>query len=359
MLTDDGATPVDEVAAPELPAQEVPVAPEKPTEPTSIDDTIRNTLRDIQARSGKQEAIPETPESPEQKAERLRNDKGQFAKGDTAETAAEATATETPATPEPVIKAPSSWKKGAAEKFASVDPEVRAEIERREGEFHKGLEQYKAKAQFGDAMERAITPHLDTLRAQNVAPDKAVAELLQADRVLRYGTPEQKQKYFSFLAQSYGVDPTQLTAQEAAPVDPNIAALQKRIEDLSGYVQNQQLVSKQQQEKALNSEISAFAADPKNRHFETVRSDMAALLQAGLSSTLADAYERAIYANPTTRALVLAEQQAAARAEAGKKAQAAKQASSVNVPRRPSLPASEPIGTMDETIRSTLRKLRG
>jgi hypothetical protein len=84
---------------------------------------------------------------------------------------------------------------------------------------------------------------------------------------------------------------------------------------------------------------------------------MSALLQAGTAKDLADAYEQAIYANPTTRALVLAEQQAKAKEEATQKAQAAKQAASVNTRNRPSMPVSQPIGTMDDTIRATLRRL--
>lgn len=85
---------------------------------------------------------------------------------------------------------------------------------------------------------------------------------------------------------------------------------------------------------------------------------MAALLQAGQATTLEDAYEQAVYANPTTRAAMLQQQLQAARDEAAKKAQAARETASINVPRRPSMPVSQPIGTMDETIRATLRRLQ-
>ena len=87
--------------------------------------------------------------------------------------------------------------------------------------------------------------------------------------------------------------------------------------------------------EVLESVIIKFAGDPLHNHFESVKGHMSALLQAGQADDLASAYEQAIYANPTTRALVLAEQQTKAKAEATQKAQAAKNASSVNTRNRP------------------------
>jgi len=88
---------------------------------------------------------------------------------------------------------------------------------------------------------------------------------------------------------------------------------------------------------------------------------MAGLLQAGLATDLNDAYEKAIYANPTVRAKVLAQQQEQAEAQrkaiAAQKAQAAKQASSVNVTRKGTMAAAKPVGSMEDTIRETAREL--
>ena len=337
MIENEGATPVeDEITAVD--------------QPKSMDDTIRETLRSLKDRG----AEIESPADPEEKAERIRNDQGKFAKAkDPAE------AVEAAPEAEPVIKAaPNTWKKGPAEKFVALDPEVQEEILRREADIHKGLDGYRAKAQFADAMLEAIEPFARTVKSLGVTPDVAVRELMAADHRMRYGTQADKQQYFAYLAQSYGVDLGQLPQTQQAPVDPTVAALQQKVEQLYGHINQQQVQSKQQADQALNSEISAFAADPKNRHFESVRGYMAALVQAGHARDLPDAYEQAIYANPATRAAVLAEQQAAARAEAAKKAQAARAASSVNVRSRPSMPVSQPIGSMDDTIRATLRRLQ-
>jgi hypothetical protein len=118
------------------------------------------------------------------------------------------------------------------------------------------------------------------------------------------------------------------------------------------------MMGQQKESEALNNEIVKFSSDPSHSHFESVKSDMAGLLQAGLAKDLADAYEQAVWRNPTIRASILAEQQAEAKKGATQKAQAAKTAASVNVRTRPSMPVSQPIGTMDDTIRSTLRRLQ-
>lgn len=343
--------------------------------PKSMDDTIRETLRSLKDGGAQIEETPavspsDTPETPaapeddEQKAQRIRDAQGKFAKVGAPPDPEAVAAGNPPEAPEvkpeaPVDPAPNTWRKEVAEKWGTLPAEVRAEVARREADFHKGIAQYKDAATQWQTMERAISPFMATMQALNVTPDKAVSALMAADHRLRYGAPHEKQQAFAQLAQQYGVDLAAMPTETQAPIDPTVAYLKQQVEELRGHIQNQQQSSQQQAEQTLNSEISAFAADPKHSHFESVKGHMASLLQAGLASSLPDAYEQAVYANPTTRALVIAQQQEQARKEAAEKAQAAKQVASINVKARPSMPVSAPIGSMDDTIRSTLRRLQG
>ena len=338
MLENEGATP-DEIA----PVDTVVDAPE----PKSMDDTIRETLRSL---TEKGEGLKdESLEKPE-KIEKVRDDKGKFAPE-------KPMITQEAEKPEVVAKpAPNTWRKEVAEKWGTLPPEVQSEVERREADFHKGIETYKQKAQFADTLQAAIAPHMNTLQSLNVAPDVAVRELLQADAKLRYSPPEQKQAYFAELARAYGVDLGQV-ANIPQP-DPQTSAMAQRVQQLEGWIQQQSLMGQQQEQAKLNSEIASFSSDPNHSHFESVRGHMAALLQAGQAQDLQDAYEQAVWANPQTRASLIAQQQAEAKAKATQTAQAAKQAASVNTRARPSMPVSQPIGTMDDTIRSTLRRLQ-
>lgn len=343
---------VDQAETSEVDENTVIDAPEV-VEPKSMDDTIRETLRGLQDKGAMLDTSGAVPDTPEEKAQAIRDEQGKFAAKD-----APVDPLIPVASPEPVSAAPNTWKKEAQDAWGKADPQIRAEVERREADFHKGIEQYKTAATYGQTMERAMQPFAATIQSLGMTPDKAVSELMAADHKLRYGSPEQKNAYFAQLAQSYGIDLANVSVPEQQYVDPQISAMQQRVQQLEGHIQNQSLLGQQQAESTLNSEISNFAADPKHSHFESVKGHMAALLQAGQVPDLASAYEQAVYANPTTRALVLAEQQNSARSEASKKAQAAKAAASVNTRSRPAMPTAQPIGSMDETIRATLRKLQ-
>jgi hypothetical protein len=354
-VEDQGATPeVEQVIEQQTPdlTQEAPV---------SMDDTIRNTLRDLQSKGEAVEAgAPEA--TSEEKAQRIRDEQGKFAK----QAPVDPVAPTDPAAPvapaqaaNPLDAAPNTWKKEVAANWAALPPEVRAEVVRREADFHRGIEGYKQAAGFGQAIERVVTPHAQTLQALGITADKAIEQLMAGDHKLRYGSPQEKHEYFAQLARNYGIDMAAVQQFQETPVDPVVAQLQQQVQRLSGFIENQQSQGKQQEEAALNSEITSFAADPKHSHFESVKGHMAALLQAGQAQSLADAYEQAIYANPVTRTQVLALQQAEQRAELAKKATAARTAASVNTRPRASMPVSQPIGSMEDTIRAKLREMQG
>lgn len=316
-------------------------------EPVSMEDTIRETYRKIT--SGE--------ESEQEKADRIRDERGRFASKTETESIA-VTQVDTP--PEPVVsrKPPSSWKKEAQDLYGKLPQEyqlLQDEIERREADFHKGIEGYRAKAQFAEAMERVIAPHMQTIQSLGVTPDVAVRELLKADQVLRYSEPEQKRAYFNQLAKSYGID----LQQQAGEYQLQPMTNDPRVDSVINYLRQQEQARQQQELSALNSEIVKFSEGKE--HFEAVRNHMAGLLQSGVATTLQEAYEMAIYADPNIRSQLLAKQHEEAeqkrQAEAKAQAEAARKAASVNVSRRGSMPVSKPKGSMDDTIRAEAARL--
>lgn len=340
----------------------IEVTPEV-VEPKSMEDTIRETLRGLQDKGATLDTSESLPDTPEEKAQAIRDKQGKFAAKETAPIAPD-----TPLIPvEPtgsISAAPNTWKKEAQEAWIKADPTIRAEVERRESDFHRGIEQYKVAANYGQTMERAMQPFAATLQSLGLAPEKAISELMAADHKLRYGSAEQKNAYFAQLAQSYGIDLANVQAPEQQYIDPNMSAMQQRVQQLEGHIQHQSLMGQQQEQNALTAEVNRFSQGKE--YIDQVGDEMLALLpqivtlNPGLShqEKLQKAYDMAIFANPITRAAVLAKQQTEARAEATKKAQLAKGAASVNTRSRPSMPVSQPIGTMDETIRATLRRLQ-
>lgn len=332
-------------------------------EAPSMDDTIRSTLEEIQNRDN--EIEDHAVEDP--KVEKTRDENGRFAakvEDDHEESTVETKDPETstaPVVPPELQKL--GLRKDEAEAFAQATPAVQAAFIRRSEEMHRGFEQHREKAQFGDAMIQVMQPHMQTFQQLGVQPSEAVGKLLQADHALRYGSPAQKTQFLTQIARDYGVDLGQ--AQEFAASqpqqNPEVDMLRNQVAQMNNWIEQNKQAQEWQQREALNSEIQQFASKPESKFFEEVRSEMAGLLQAGLAPNLEKAYEMAIYANPVVRAKVIAEQQATAEqnriAEANRKAKDARQAAAVNVSRKGTLPASKPIGTMDDTIRETAARL--
>lgn len=320
-------------------------------ETPSMEDTIRATLDDIQARGVDIEETPDTPAETEATPAIARSEDGKFAK---VEPETEAETQEMTEEVKPVKKAPSSWRKEAQEKFATLDPLLQEEIEKREQDFHKGLEPLRHKANIADAITTAFKPFEENLRAEGVNPIQAIQHLFGLDNTLRHGTAAQKAQVVNEIMARAGL--TTETLSQAPQVDPNYQALQQQIQHLQSTFQQREQMSQQQQEQQLYSEIAQFSQGKE--HFETVRHDMAALLQAGRAQNLDDAYEMAIWANPQVRTALIAKQQAEQKAELSKKAQEAKKAASVNIPRRGAMaPSSTQTGSMEDTIRAKAREL--
>lgn len=347
------------------------------TQEVSMDDTIRQALADIESRN---DAVDDE-EDVDTSDSRTRDEKGRFAKaesdseqvsadapadGPEAAMAASESIAEPPAEPAPVSVPPELQKLGLRKDEAEAiakDPVALQAFMRRSEEMHRGIEQYRTKAQFGEQMERAIAPFAPVLQQMGVSPEFAVQRLLTAENHLRNGSPQQKVAMLAQLARDYGVDISNFTEQAASlpTVDPQVQTLQSQLQQMQAWIQQQNQAAEWQQRETLNSEISRFKSDPAHVYFEEVRDDMAGLLQAGLAPDLKTAYEKAIYANPAIRARVLAEQQAAAeatrKAEADRKAQQARSAAAVNLPRKGKAPAAKPIGSMDDTIREKAREM--
>lgn len=201
---------------------------------------------------------------------------------------------------------PSSWSAAAKVKFSQIDPDVQKEVLKREEDFHKGIEQYKAKAAFGDTLYREIAPYEAMIRSQGSTPEISVRNLLGVAYQLSTGTPQQKQQVISNIANMYGVPMG--SAEEQPAVDPTVYALQKEILDLKTKYEQDYNLRQSSTTSSLSNEIETFKSDPSNIFFDNVREDMAALLQTGRANSLKDAYDKACRMNPDVYQTIMAKQ---------------------------------------------------
>jgi hypothetical protein len=355
----------------------------------SIQEVMAEKLREIRSRGSEEDNTQtEAKQEKESKAERVRAPDGKFAKADAqkaepaeaaqqaapqAQEAAQQTEQQAQAAPAQTVAAPSSYTPEGKAEFSKASPALQREILKREADFHKGVESYKQAANYAQTMYRAIQPYEQTIKSWGVTPDVAVKALFEADRKLTHGTPQEKIQAFASLAKGYGIDLSQ-GLPEVQPVDPNLQYMltnQQRLEQELRRVQeqNQQIaaVAAQREQEELNRTIEQ--AKQNKPHFDELRYEIGTLLQAAIDRgqpiTLDQAYEAALWQSPTHRQELLAKQRAELEAEAAKKraeeaekAKAARQASSVNVQKRGTLPAQKPVGDIKEFMAEKLKEIR-
>lgn len=255
---------------------------------------------------------------------------------------------------------PEAWTKENQAKWKELPEWARKEVAKREEDMFRGIESYKQDANFGKNFQQVLRPHAHLLQHFNVDPFQITSGLLQAHVRLSMGTPEQKVALARQILQDYNID-MQAVAAEPPYESPEVKALREENQRLQSETQNARSAATAASQRILNDQLDAFEADPKNVYFKEVATDMLPFLRDGLS--LEVAYERAVWANPATRAKEQARVQQEAAAKKAKddaeRAAKARQATSANV--RTSArggSATAPLGSMDDTLKETLAGIR-
>lgn len=264
----------------------------------------------------------------------------------------------------PLAVAPKTWKPEEAAVWAQIPEAAKAAIVRREEDIFRGVEQYKTKAAFGSTVEQAIAPFRGIMEAHGIDPVQNISSLMNAHYQLATGTQESKLQLFKQLAADYRVDLSALSGEPnpyEIPADPQVVQLQQTVEQLQAERRAEQQQRYQAQQEQVAKQISEFASS--HPHFDTVADDIAVLLKADKSLTLEQAYEKAVWANATTReqeiARLNAEKQSAAQAQAAQQAAGAKKAMAANIQTQPKAgAATEPLGSMDDTLAEALASIR-
>lgn len=297
------------------------------------------------------EVSADKPEvTPEPKSDKPRDEAGKFAKTEQKEPDV------TPPSTEPApLKAPSSWKPDAqaawlkaarGEILTSDEARLFAkEAERREGDYHRGIQEYKPHSERARQYDQIIAPYQATLKQLNIDAPTAIAKLLQTDYTLRTADPTTKAAYIRQLATQYGVD-----LEQSPQVDPYTQQLlmeNQRLQQERMLWQNNNQIQENEQ---VGHTLTEFGSG--NPHFDAVRNDMADLLEAGKAKTLDEAYEKAVWLNPDVRKSLIENERAEAlrKVEADRQAQRAKSAAV-------SVKGSAPTSVGSQPLKGSLRDI--
>jgi len=214
-----------------------------------------------------------------------------------------------PVTPKP-IDPPKGWTPAAKAKFAGLDPDVQKEVLRRETEIDHRLSTQDEDHLLGKKVRETAAPYLATIKAEGGTVDAAFGQFLNYAHIMRSGTPQQKAQALQAVAQMYNV-PLGASPQQAAP-NQAFESVNQRIDRLERERQTETQQRQLQEQFSLSSQIESFAAEPGHEHFDTVRDLMGTLMMNGQAKDLAEAYEKAIWANPEIRSSLTAQQVSAA-----------------------------------------------
>lgn len=261
------------------------------------------------------------------------------------------------------IGAPKTWTKEALEKWATVDPRVQQEILKREEDFLNGITQYKAAADIGKAYDAVVEPYKPILQAENIDPVQMFQSFAANHYLLTRGTPQQKVELAAAMLQGYEIPLPELlnfmADNVSEPANPEVAALRKELGDLRNTISTAQRSNTDQVAVQVSNEIEAFASDPAHPYFDELADDISKLFGSGMASTLAEAYEKAVFANPNTRQKEIdrltAEGRAAADAEAQKRKDKVAKSTADQVILSPkSRDGTVPVGSIDDTLNETM-----
>ncbi len=352
---------------------EAPVAPEAPV---TLRDDLRSALSELKERDGAESDAAKLQEIEDKRA---RDEAGRFVAKPVERPEAPKPERKTLTLPEakpqadpaasastPVVKAPEGWKAELKEQFATLPPQIQAEISRREADMHKAFTRQDEERQFGKRVLEMTAPYLGTIRQEGGDPLAAYNLYLQTAQTLRTGTPQQKVEALLSVARQFNVPLGQPVQQGQQGYDPRVDQAMQEVNTLKQYLQQEAHQRQLAEQATLQSEIDGFAQEAGHEHFETVKTRMGVLLENGYAKDLQDAYDQAIWSEPAIRSTLSATLMAPetkrlteqiAKADAARKASGSVTGGPGGA--RPTGNGSDPSASLRDELRANLRAAQG
>lgn len=300
-----------QVAGDAIPQPQTDAPASDPAKPRSIRDDIINAVDTVK------------------KDERSRDEQGKFAKTDSAapKPAASVEAVKAPeavaGTPPVQAQVPSGpppgWSKESKALWPQLSPSLQADVIKREAEVSSGFKQKSEELNRYQTIEQVIAPRRQGFQRHGIQSDaQAVEQLFAWEEAIR----SNPLVAIPALARQYGVDLSQFAPRSGDQPQnaPDLSAQMRPILDpIVQKINAWEATHNAEKQERINDEITTFSQGKP--HFATVRMMMGQFLASGAATDLDDAYQKAIYAHPEVRTLILKEQQDKAVADAQKAAQ--------------------------------------
>jgi len=256
-------------------------------------------------------------------------------------------------------RAPASWRPDVREHWGQLPEPVRAEIQRREVEVQRTLQESAEARKAYDAVMRTVAPYEAFIRAEGSNPIQAIDNLMATAAKLRTGTAPELASMVAGIVNQFGIGRfgngfiqalDAALAGQSPVVDPQQAAMEQVLNQRLAPVQ--QMLTQFQQAQQMQQERVAQAAQSEVEQFldraefgNDVREDMADIMETaarrGQNISLSDAYKKACLMNDRVLSVLRARKQAKS---AQTQTQAAQRARSAAV----SVSGSAPVGALQQ-----------
>lgn len=289
-------------------AQKVDV-PEKTPEKDSMRDALSKAYDDIEK---KQKNNIQSRSQNENQPQNLENSQDQ-------------SQTPVESTEEEVVLPPYSFNKIDKEEFAKLPTDMKKIVAKRMHEMERGLSQIvsqtKEKTRFAEQVEDMLEPYKHMMAVSGNDPISGLKHLLALNDFAHSSPVE----YIKWTASQLGVDLRGLTdmhGQQQLPsmggMDPQFQQLQNQVSALSSYIQQQEQSRLSEIHNSAGMTVSEFinatdsAGNPKYPYVEQLAPTMRIFIENDPTGrmTLEEAYDRALYADPSTRETMIATQKA-------------------------------------------------
>lgn len=247
----------------------------------------------------------------------------------------------TPTAAAPQDRAPITWKPQIREKWSGLDPDIKAEITRRERDIDLTLNKTAGDRRMVETLQGITAPYQHMLQAEGVDAVTAIQSFFRVAAQLRTAPMQQKVAIISDMINQHGIDLNMLdesltsrmngTAPTHSGMTPDIQAMiQQQLAPILGQFQQHQNTQQQALVQEAEQSWTQFSADPKNEFAHDVKDIMADLLDAaanrGVQLSLQDAYTRATLAHPQIADIIMQRQQVQQAAQQTNAARRAKKA---------------------------------
>lgn len=237
------------------------------------------------------------------------------------------------------IQAPASWKGDNKKLFEQLPEELQRQVADREAEREKKI---NSVLEENADIHKALDPYEDRIKQSGMSKGDLMNRLLKAQDYLT-SSPLPAMAWLSnsyvkdkagaealikHLSEKHGITTNSNTSDSDDDyTDPKVKQLQDELAKLRGEIDQKTNTNNEASMQAIKTEIADFAKATdddgklKHPHFDQVRTKMAGLIQTGAADDYEQAYEQAIWADPSLRDTLLEDQRKRIESEDKKKRQ--------------------------------------